>query len=113
VNNRFLFYAVSYYGRDRLGGGAPPLASWLLMEGPRNQAETTAPLTAAIGHRVLMVSYEGWRRAEMEADFARASGLEIGSVWLDRRHKRKVEMFVGEGFAPRTRDRLSGLPTPP
>jgi len=113
VNNRFLFYAVSYYGRDRLGSAAPPLASWLLMEGPRNQAETTAPLTPAIGSRVLMVSYEGWRRDEMEADFAKSSDLEIGSVWLDRRHKRRVEMFVGEGFAPRPRDRISGLPTPP
>jgi len=116
VNNRFLFYAVSYYGRDRLGEGAPPLASWLLMDGPRNQAETAAPLTTAIGQRVLMVSYEGWRRAEMEADFAKARDLEIGSVWLDRRHKRKVEMFVGQGFAPRPRDALSGLPgrpTPP
>lgn len=113
VNNRFLFYAMSYYGRDRLGFGAPPLASWLLMEGPRNQAETTAPLTAHIGRRVLMVSYEGWRRAEMQADFATSRDLEIASVWLDRRHKRKVEMFVGEGFAPRPRDAATGLPTPP
>jgi len=113
VNNRFLFYAMSYYGRDRLGFGAPPLASWLLMEGPRNQAETTAPLTAAIGRRVLMVSYEGWRRAEMQADFAASRDLEIASVWLDRRHKRKVEMFVGEGFAPRPRNAATGLPTPP
>ncbi|HEX7886647.1 MAG TPA: 4-amino-4-deoxy-L-arabinose transferase, partial [Phenylobacterium sp.] len=113
VNNRFLFYAMSYYGRDRLGFGAPPLASWLLMEGPRNQAETTAPLTPAIGRRVLMVSYEGWRRAEMQADFTRSQGLEIGSVWLDRRHKRRVEMFVGEGFVPRRRDAATGLPTPP
>lgn len=113
VNNRFLFYAVSYYGRDRLGVTTPPLASWLLMEGPQNQAEITAPLTREIGARVLMVSYEGWRREEMEADFARASGLEIASVWLDPKHKRKVEMFVGEGFAPRPRDEVSGLPTPP
>lgn len=116
VNNRFLFYAVSYYGRDRLADGAPPLASWLLMDGPRNQAETAAPLTPAIGRRVLMVSYEGWRRTEMEADFEAARDLEIGSVWLDRRRKRKVEMFVGEGFAPRPRDPVSGLPsraTPP
>lgn len=112
VNNRFLFYAISYYGRDRLAF-RPPLASWLLMEGPRNQAETTAPLTPAIGRRVLMVSYEGWRRAEMEADFARSSGLEIGSVWLDRRHKRRVEMFVGEGFNPRPRDGVTGLPRSP
>lgn len=103
VNNRFLFYAVSYYGRDRLSFGHPPLASWLLMEGPRNQAETTAPLTPAIGRRVLMVSYEGWRRAEMQADFRATRDLEIGSVWLDRRHKRRVEMFIGEDFAPRPR----------
>jgi 4-amino-4-deoxy-L-arabinose transferase-like glycosyltransferase len=116
VNNRFLFYATAYYGRERLAQSGVPLASWLLMEGPRNQAETAAPLTPAIGKRVLMVSYEGWRRAEMEADFARASGLEIGSVWLDRRHKRKIEMFTGEDFSPRPRDPVSGLPqrpTPP
>lgn len=113
VNNRFLFYAVSYYGRDRLGGDAPPLASWLLMHGPRNQAETAAPLTPAIGRRVLMVSFEGWRRAEMQADFAQAHDLEIGSVWLDPRHRRKVEMFVGQGFSPRPRDAVSGLPRPP
>jgi 4-amino-4-deoxy-L-arabinose transferase-like glycosyltransferase len=109
VNNRFLFYAASYYGRDRLPFG-PPLTSWLLMDGPRNQAETAAPLTPALGRRVLMVAYEGWRRAEMEADFARAGGLEIGSVRLDRRHKRRIEMFVGEGFAPQPRDPVTGLP---
>ena len=113
VNNRFLFYAISYYGRDRLGPGAPPLASWLLMDGPRNQAETTAPLLPAIGRRVLMVSYEGWRRGEMQADFDRSTGLEIVSVGLDRRHRRKVEMFVGEGFRPRPRSPISGRPTPP
>lgn len=113
VNNRFLFYAVSYYGRDRLGFSTPPLVSWLLMEGPRNQAETAAPLTDEIGGRVLMVSYEGWRREEMEADFARTSGVEIVGVWLDRKHRRRIEMFVGEDFAPRPRDPVSGLPTPP
>ncbi len=113
VNNRFLFYSIAYYGRDRLADGGPPLTSWLLMEGPRNQAETTAPLTPALGGRVLMVSYEGWRRPEMQADFAASSGLEIGSVRLDARHKRRVEMFVGQGFAPRPRDPVSGLPTPP
>jgi 4-amino-4-deoxy-L-arabinose transferase-like glycosyltransferase len=113
VNNRFLFYSIAYYGRDRLGVTVPPLASWLLMEGPRNQAETASPLTPAIGRRVLMVAYEGWRRPEMQADFATTSGLEIGSVRLDARHKRRVEMFVGQGFAPRPRDRLSGLPARP
>jgi 4-amino-4-deoxy-L-arabinose transferase-like glycosyltransferase len=106
VNNRFLFYAVAYYGRDRLTATAP-LTSWLLMGEPRNQAETAAPLTPALGRRVLMVSYEGWRRAEMQADFVRTSGLEIDSTWLDRSHKRRLEMFVGEGFAPRPREAFS------
>jgi hypothetical protein len=113
VNNRFLFYSLAYYGRDWLGEDAPPLASWLLMEGPRNQAETAAPLTPAIGRRVLAVAYEGWRRGEMEADFAKTRDLEIGSVWLDPRHRRRFEMFVGEGFAPRPRDAVSGLPPSP
>lgn len=112
VNNRFLFYAMSYYGRDRLPY-LPPLTSWLLMEGPQNQAELVAPLTEANGERVLMVAYEGWRREEMEADFARAGGLEIGSVRLDSRRKRRVEMFVGEAFDPQPRDPVTGLPTPP
>lgn len=110
VNNRFLFYATAYYGRHRLAELGVPLTSWLLMDGPRNQAETAAPLTPALGRRVLMVSYEGWRRREMEADFTRASGIEIGSVRLDRKRKRRIEMFTGEGFAPRPRDQVTGLP---
>lgn len=109
VNNRFLFYATAYYGRARLTADRP-LTSWLLMGAPRNQAETAAPLTGALGGRVLMVSYEGWRRPEMQADFARASGLEIDSVWLDRRHRRRIEMFVGESFRPQPRDPVTGLP---
>jgi len=110
VNNRFLFYAMSYYGRDAFAAGAPPLRSWLLMEAPQNQAETAAPLTPAEGRRVLAVAMEGAYRAEMEGDFARASGLEIASVWLDRKHKRRIEMFVGEDFAPRRRDPITGRP---
>lgn len=113
VNNRFLFYATAYYGRDAFAEGAPPLTAWLLMEGPRNQAETAAPLTPALGRRVLAVSYEGWRRPEMEADFTSAEDLELVSVRLDRRHKRRIEMFVGRGFSPRPRDPASGLPSRP
>jgi 4-amino-4-deoxy-L-arabinose transferase-like glycosyltransferase len=114
VNNRFLYYSLSYYGRDFFRNPtAPPLKAWLLEETPQNQAETTAPLTAATGKRVLAVAYEGWRRAEMMADFQAADGHEIASVSLDRRHKRRIEMFIGEGFAPKPRDAVSGLPTRP
>lgn len=111
VNDRFLYYAMSYYGRDAVG--APPLRSWLLMATPQNQAETSAPLTRAEGRRVLAVALEGVYRAEMEADFGRTLGHEIASVWLDSKRKRRIEMFVGEDFRPRPRDPISGRPTPP
>lgn len=110
VNNRFLFYAMSYYGRDAFAAGAPPLRSWLLMEAPQNQAETAAPLTPAEGRRVLAVAMEGNYRQAMEGDFRAASGLEIASVWLDRKRRRRIEMFVGEDFQPRPRDPVTGRP---
>lgn len=114
VNNRFLYYALSYYGRDALGlADMPPLRTWLLAETPMNQAEISAPLTPAEGRKVLLVAYEGRRRAEMQADFAATSDLEIVNIGLDRTRRRRLELFVGEAFAPKPRDPVSGLPTPP
>jgi 4-amino-4-deoxy-L-arabinose transferase-like glycosyltransferase len=117
VNNRFLFYALTYYGRDRLAA-APPLASWLLAGEARNQAESAAPLDATLGRHALLVSYEGWWRPEMQADFARTEGMEIAKIGLDARHRRRIDMFIGSGFQPRPRDPItgrpiSGRPTPP
>jgi 4-amino-4-deoxy-L-arabinose transferase-like glycosyltransferase len=112
VNNRFLYYSLAYYGRTFFANPAsPPLKAWLLADAPRNQAETSAPLTPASGERVLAVAYEGWRREEMMDDFAASSGLEIANISLDRKHRRRIEMFVGEGFAPKPRDPATGLPT--
>jgi 4-amino-4-deoxy-L-arabinose transferase-like glycosyltransferase len=114
VNSRFLYYAMRYYGRDWFADPkAPPLRAWLLAETPQNQAETSAPLTPTEGGRVLAVALEGNWRAEMEGDFARASGAEIASVRLDRTRKRRLEMFVGEGFAPKPRDPVTGRPRSP
>ena len=114
VNNRFLYYAIAYYGRNWLAtAAAPPLTTWLLAETPQNQAETSAPLTPVDGDRVLAVAYEGWRRSEMAADFRSVSGREIVSIRLDWERRRRIEMFVGESFRPRPRDPVSGLPTPP
>lgn len=114
VNNRLLFYALAYYGRNYFGRpGAAPLTYWLRAAEPQNQAESTAPLTPAKGARVLAIAYEGRDRDAMMADFGRVTGPEIDSVWLDRKHKRRIEMFVGEGFRPRPRDQVSGPPTPP
>lgn len=114
VNNRFLYYAISYYGRDRLKQPTtPPLTAWLLGPEPQNQAETSSPLTPALGERVLGVAYEGAWRDEMMADFRAASGHEIASVYLDRKHKRRLDLFVGEGFQPKPRDPVTGRPIRP
>ncbi len=114
VNSRFLYYAMRYYGRDWFSDPtAPPLRAWLLAETPQNQAETSAPLTAAEGRRVLAVALEGNWEKEFAGDFVSTSGREIASVWLDRQRKRRLEMFVGEGFRPLPRDPASGRPTPP
>ncbi|WP_374469173.1 ArnT family glycosyltransferase [Phenylobacterium sp.] len=114
VNSRFLYYAMRYYGRDWFEDpSAPPLRAWLLADTPQNQAETSAPLTVSQGRRVLAVALEGNWRAEMEGDFRRAYGAEIAGVRLDAKRRRRIEMFVGEGFAPRPRDPLTGRPRSP
>lgn len=106
VNNRFLYYALAYYGRDYFANPFnPPLRAWLIADHPQNQAEASAPLTPAAGGRVLAVAYEGWFLPQMTADFRATSGREIDSISLDRKHSRKLQMFVGEGFSPRPRPR--------
>ncbi|HEY2357230.1 MAG TPA: glycosyltransferase family 39 protein [Phenylobacterium sp.] len=113
VNNRFLFYALAYYGRDYFREPlAAPLKIWIRGAGAGNQAEASAPLTPAHGQRVLVVAIESWFDTEMARDFSRALGKEIDSIWLDRKHKRRLEMFVGEGFKPQPRDAITGYPTP-
>lgn len=114
VNNRFLYNAMAYYGRDYFGRpGAPPLKVWLLEAAPQNQAEATEPLTPALGRRVLAVSLEQVYRDRMAGDFARVTGREIISVRLDAKRRRRAELFIGEGFSPRPRPRLSASPTQP
>jgi len=113
VNDRFLFNAAAYYGRDFFAlPGQPPLVMWLREARPQNQAETTAPLTPALGRRVLGVSLEQVYRDEMAGDFKTVSGREIVSIRLDKKRRRRAEIFVGEGFAPTPRDPLSGKPIP-
>ena len=71
------------------------------------------PLTAALGKRVLAVSLEPAYRAEMAADFRSVSPTEIISVRLDKKRKRKAELFIAEGFAPQPRDPVTGKPPIP
>ena len=114
VDDRFLFNAAAYYGRDYFGRlGAPPLTHWVRESRPNNQAEVEAPLTRALGRRVLAASYEGQYAGEMAADFGAVSGEEVIGVRLDAKHRRRTELFIGTGFAPRPRDPVTGLPPKP
>jgi hypothetical protein len=113
VNNRFLYYALAYNGRDYFREPlAPPLKIWIRGTVAGNQAEASAPMTPAAGQRVLAVAYESWFNTDMAADFARVLAPEIDDIWLDRKHQRRLELFVGESFQPRPRDPLTGYPTP-
>ncbi|MCC7266481.1 MAG: glycosyltransferase family 39 protein [Caulobacteraceae bacterium] len=115
VDDRFLFNAAAYYGRRAWAEpGVAPLVMWVREIHPLNQAETERPLTRANGGRVLAASLIEPFRQEFKADFVHTSGREIVSVTLDGdRRKRRMELFVGEGFSPRPRDPATGLPTPP
>lgn len=114
VDDRFLFNAMAYYGRDRLAEpGAPPLRMWVREAAAHNQAEAEAPLTPATRGRVLMASIEPRFRGEFAADFARTAPWRAAPVALDARRRRDLALAVGEGFAPRPRDPLTGLPPPP
>lgn len=114
VNDRALFDAASYYGRDFLASpGAPPLRMWVRAAAPKGQAETDDSLSQAEGGRVLAASLDKRFLNEMTADFRTTSDHAISSIWLDRDHRRRMVTFVGEGFQPRPRDPVSGPPTPP
>ncbi|CAN1540660.1 ArnT 4-amino-4-deoxy-L-arabinose transferase and related glycosyltransferases of PMT family [Caulobacteraceae bacterium] len=116
VDDRFLFNALSYYGRDYIGTpDAPPLKIWLRKSHAGNQAETTAPLTPALGRRVLVVSLEGLQADRIIADFDRSqtSGIlrQILSIKCAARYQndektfehrclRRETLILGEGFRP-------------
>ena len=113
VNNRFLYYALAYYGRAYFREPlAAPLKIWVRGSGAGNQAEASAPLNPASGQRVLAVAYEHWFNSEMAADFGRVAAPEIDDVWLDHKHQRVLDMFVGDRFQPRPRHPKTGYPTP-
>lgn len=116
VDDRFLFNAMAYYGRDRLPASAP-LVIWVREAGAQNEAESSRPLTPALGGRVLVASLNADYRPEIERDFGAVSSASAASVPLDRGRSREVTLLVGEHFAPLPRDPTSGLPpdrpTPP
>ena len=114
VDDRFLFNVAAYYGRDYFGTpAAPPLRMWVHEIAARNQAETEAPLNAALGQRALIASLEGVYRAKIKQDFASTSDLQIVRVRLDKKRSRRTDLFIAQGFQPVPRDPVTGLPPDP
>lgn len=104
VDDRWLFNVAAYYGQNYFGRpSAPPLRMWVSSAHAQNQAEAEAPLLPTQGGRVLAASLEGTYRERMAADFQRAEVVEIARVRLDPEHTRRVELLIGEGFAPKPR----------
>lgn len=102
VDDRFVFYALTYYGRDWLNApGAPPLTAWVREASPQNEAEATRPLTAVLGARVLGISAVPEFRDEFLSAFARADGVSEVAVSLDPRRTRDLSLFVGTAYGAR------------
>ena len=104
VDDRFLFNAMSYYGRARLHApGEPQLRIWVREAKPNNQAETTTPLTPADGGRVVFAQAVDNYHAQTVADFTAVVGEVRVKVRLDPKHTRDLTLFVGSGFSPKPR----------
>lgn len=114
VDDRFLFNALAYYGRDWFGrDGRPPLVVWVRGAAPGNQAEATAPLTRDRGERVVVALLRPDLAASASEDFARVEPLDPVSVRLDAKRTRDLAVFVGEAFDPVRDGTTRASPTPP
>lgn len=121
VDDRFMFNAMAYYGRDYFARpDAAPLKIWVKGKAG-NQAETEAPLTPAVGKRVLVVALEdkdGRKAQRIGADFRTSRSVEIVSVLLspkckakpnekperfDHRCRRRATLMLAEDFRPLAR----------
>jgi 4-amino-4-deoxy-L-arabinose transferase-like glycosyltransferase len=114
VDDRFLFAAMAYYGREALAAPeAPPLRMWMRRPWANTEAESEAPLRPAGGRRVLAASLEDVYLDEMRRDFVRATPPQAAEVPLDASRRRRISTFVGETLRPAPRDPLTGLPIAP
>jgi 4-amino-4-deoxy-L-arabinose transferase-like glycosyltransferase len=111
VDDRFLFNAMSYYGRKEFARpGAAPLRMWMRRPWANTQAEAAAPLRPAESRRVLAASLDDVYLDEMRGDFVRTSPSVAHGIRLDPKRRRRISIFVGEGLHPAPRDPRTGLP---
>ena len=105
VDDRELFYGLTYYWRRRLAEGAslPPVRMWLLHSQPENSAETSDPMRTEEGARVLVVNSRQGNVAKVAGDFTAFRHVEDLEIPLGGGLTRELNISVGEGFAPAPR----------
>jgi 4-amino-4-deoxy-L-arabinose transferase-like glycosyltransferase len=114
VDDRFLFNAMTYYGRDYFAApGAVPLRMWMRRPTANTQAEIEAPLTPALGARTLAASLDDVYLDEMRADFRRSTPPVAVLIPLDAARRLRISLFTGEQLSPAPRDPRTGLPVRP
>ena len=111
VDDRFLFNALAYYGREAFArADAPPLVMWVREATPQNQAETERPLRPEQAQRLLVVSLIEVYRGEIAGDFRLWRPLRRIEVRLDAERSRAVSLFAASGYVRGPRDPRTGLP---
>lgn len=111
TDDRFLFNAMAYYGRDFWSrADAPPLRMWVREASPQSQAEAEAPLTPVESGRVLHASLTPEYAAETGGDFAAWLPLAAVQTPLDRKRSREITLWEGRGWRRAPRDPASGRP---
>lgn len=111
VDNRNVYNALAYYGRDWFTSNPDvPLKAWVREAHPKSQAETETPLTAETGQKVLIVSYVDGFIPDIRRDFAATGPGESLKIALDHKRTRDFILFRGYGFQRAPRDPRTGHP---
>lgn len=106
VDDRATYFELNYYWRHarRARAPLPPVRMWLLRGQAHNSAEASDPMRAEEGARVLVVHMRPDFLPFVSDDFTVFRTVEHLTVPLGGGVNRELEISVGEGFSPVTRD---------
>jgi 4-amino-4-deoxy-L-arabinose transferase-like glycosyltransferase len=111
VDNRNIYNALAYYGRDWWAKHPNvPLKAWVRGNHPKSQAETEVPLTPEVGQDVLVVSYVKGFVPEICADFLFCEPKTTLTIAIDPKRKRQFTIFRAKDYNRAMRDPKTGLP---
>ncbi|MDC7684779.1 glycosyltransferase family 39 protein [Asticcacaulis sp. BYS171W] len=111
VDNRNVYNAVAYYGRDWFAAHPDtPLKAWVREAHPKSQAETETPLTETVGQDVLILSYVDGFLPDIRHDFISTGNAESLKIAIDHKRTRDFTLLRGYGFKRAPRDPITGHP---